>query len=242
GGVGEESSQRGSALKALGSSGLNMPQITQACAATSGTARVTSSTVSTWAMSRPATVAASVPAATGPRYARRVVGDDVLEPAVTAAGGEPRPDDGGFSGFHSFLTFLTGFEGQVAFHNFFPLLPGRVVEGYDGAYAGELARLGVVPYGLQARVLSALGAGQDVVIATATASGKSLVFQVPLASAVSRGGTGVVLYPTKALAHDQLGRLRALYGALRSPADPEPETAVATYDGDTAAERRAAVR
>lgn len=161
---------------------------------------------------------------------------------MTASGGEPRPDDGGFSSFHALLTSLPGYEGQVASYHFFPPRRGRVVEGYDGAYAGELARLGVVPYGHQARALSALGAGQDVVIATATASGKSLVFQVPLASAVSRGGTGVVLYPTKALAHDQLGRLRSIYGSLRGPESPEPETAIATYDGDTASERRSEVR
>ena len=161
---------------------------------------------------------------------------------MTASGGEPRPDDGGFSSFHALLTQLPDYDGQVASYHFFPPRRGRVVEGYSGPYAAELERLGVVPYGHQARALAALGAGEDVVVATPTASGKSLVFQLPLASAVSRGGTGVVLFPTKALAHDQLGRLRGLYGALRGPADPAPETAIATYDGDTASERRAAVR
>lgn len=211
-----------------------------------------------------AAVAASVPAQGGARYARTVVGDEALEPAARAAAADDAADaaegrgrrvasgadaaeggpvvPGGASSFHALLTQLPGYDGQVASYHFFPPRRAVLAEGYDGPYAEELSRLGVVPYGHQAAALRALGAGQDVVVATATASGKSLVFQVPLAAAVSRGGTGVVLYPTKALAYDQLGRLRALYGALRSPADPEPETAVATYDGDTAAERRAAVR
>jgi len=169
--------------------------------------------------------------------------DDVLEPAETAgdrSGRAAGPE--GVASFHALLTSLPGYEDQVAAYHFFPPRRGAVVDGYDGPYASELARLGIAPYAHQARALAALGGGEDVVIATPTASGKSLVFQVPLAAAVAGGGTGVVLYPTKALAHDQLGRLRALYAALREPGGPEPEAAIATYDGDTATERRAAVR
>src|SRR5690606_30825068 len=190
-----------------------------------------------------AAVAASLSGAREPRYARLLMRDDVLEPAETAgdrSGRAAGPE--GVASFHALLTSLPGYEDQVAAYHFFPPRRGAVVDGYDGPYASELARLGIAPYAHQARALAALGGGEDVVIATPTASGKSLVFQVPLAAAVAGGGTGVVLYPTKALAHDQLGRLRALYAALREPGGPEPEAAIATYDGDTATERRAAVR
>ncbi len=168
--------------------------------------------------------------------------DDVLEPAVGVPAEGPAAGAPEVTSFHALLTGLEGYEGQVASSHFFPPRRGAVEEGYAGPYAPELARLGVSPYGHQARGLSALGRGEDVVIATPTASGKSLVFQVPLAAAVARGGTGIVLFPTKALAHDQLGRLRATYAALRQASDPEPEEAIATYDGDTPGERRAAVR
>lgn len=72
----------------------------------------------------------------------------------------------------------------------------------------------------------ALG-GRSVVVATGTASGKSRCFQVPLAdAALTSGGkaTSLLLFPTKALAQDQL---RAL-GALGVPG-----LVPVTYDGDT---------
>ena len=72
----------------------------------------------------------------------------------------------------------------------------------------------------------ALG-GRSVVIATGTASGKSRCFQIPLADAALRSGgkaTSLLLFPTKALAQDQL---RAL-GALGVPG-----LVPVTYDGDT---------
>ncbi len=147
-----------------------------------------------------------------------------------------------FPSFHAMLTQLPGYEDQIASYHFFPPRRERRDAGYAGNYAGELRRLGIQPYGHQAAALDALGRGQDVVIATPTASGKSLVFQVPLAAAVARGATGIVLYPTKALAHDQLGRLRELYDRIRADGDVGPEDAIATYDGDTAADRRASVR
>ncbi|HEX7001152.1 MAG TPA: DEAD/DEAH box helicase, partial [Trueperaceae bacterium] len=176
--------------------------------------------------------------------------DRVLEQAadfVPDESGEPkgpagRPGLDAHASFHALLTQLPGYEDQVASYHFFPPRSGRREQAYAGPYAEELRRLDIAPHGHQAAALSALGSGEDVVIATPTASGKSLVFQVPLAAAVKRGGTGIVLYPTKALAHDQLGRLRHIYGALRGQREPEPGDAIATYDGDTAAERRANVR
>lgn len=169
-------------------------------------------------------VAASLSEPRRPRYARVGLADDA------------------HASFHALLTQLPGYEDQVASYHFFPPRRGRRVADYAGPYGDELRRLGVEPHAHQAAALGALGLGEDVVVATATASGKSLVFQVPLAAAVSKGGTGIVLYPTKALAHDQLGRLRELYAGLRGPGDPDPKEAIATYDGDTASDRRVAVR
>jgi DEAD/DEAH box helicase domain-containing protein len=73
------------------------------------------------------------------------------------------------------------------------------------------------------------------VVATATASGKSLCYKIPafenaLMCAASRA---LLLYPTKALAQDQLGKIRA-FGLRR--------VHPATYDGDTPQAMRADVR
>ena len=87
----------------------------------------------------------------------------------------------------------------------------------------------------QAAALDLIRAGRSVAIATGTASGKSLCYQLAVGEAAVEpaGGTALFLFPTKALAHDQL---RAL-GALELPG----VTAV-TYDGDCSAQEKAWAR
>ncbi len=87
----------------------------------------------------------------------------------------------------------------------------------------------------QARAIDLVRSGRSVVVATGTASGKSLCYQVPIAEAVRarRPGTALLLCPTKALAHDQLRTLARL----------EPLGVVAAcYDGDAGSQERAWVR
>ena len=87
----------------------------------------------------------------------------------------------------------------------------------------------------QAEAIDHLRAGRSVVVATGTASGKSLCYQLPIAEAVSTSvsGTALCVFPTKALAQDQLRALTAL---------GLPELVAATYDGDTGPEARTWVR
>ncbi|MCX4241066.1 DEAD/DEAH box helicase [Paraliomyxa miuraensis] len=114
-----------------------------------------------------------------------------------------------------------------------------------------LRRRGIAaPYEHQARALQALEAGRNVVLATSTASGKSLCFQVPLVQAVLRDphARALMVFPTKALARDQVESMRQLTGLLgpegasgRADGMGPGLVGVATYDGDTPpAERRAA--
>ena len=80
----------------------------------------------------------------------------------------------------------------------------------------------------QAAAIDLVRSGRTVAIATGTASGKSLCYQVPIAEAVSdrvRPGTALLLFPTKALAQDQL---RALDRARApGPGRRRPTTATA---------------
>ncbi|HET9443416.1 MAG TPA: DEAD/DEAH box helicase, partial [Acidimicrobiales bacterium] len=88
----------------------------------------------------------------------------------------------------------------------------------------------------QARAVDLARSGRSVAVATGTGSGKSLCFQVPIAEAVMRApgdAAALLVYPTKALAHDQL---RA-FGALDVPG-----LVAAPYDGDTDPDARAWVR
>lgn len=78
----------------------------------------------------------------------------------------------------------------------------------------------------QAEAIDALCNGEHTVVATPTASGKSLCYQVPVVDAVVRGerATALFLFPTKALANDQLQSMRSWL---------VPGLKAVTYDGDT---------
>ena len=88
----------------------------------------------------------------------------------------------------------------------------------------------------QAVAIDLLRDRRSVVVATGTASGKSLCYQAPIAEAVvedPRGATALLVFPTKALAQDQL---RAL-GALGIPG-----LTASPYDGDTSTKDRSRAR
>ena len=85
----------------------------------------------------------------------------------------------------------------------------------------------------QARAIDLARDGRSIALASGTASGKSLCFQVPIAEAAIEGGTSLLVYPTKALAQDQLQAL-ARWGV--------PGLVAATYDGDCTPEERTWVR
>lgn len=78
----------------------------------------------------------------------------------------------------------------------------------------------------QAECWKAAQRDEDFMVTTGTASGKSLCFNLPVLDKLLREphARAIYLYPTKALAQDQLRRLRVLAGK---------ELEVATYDGDT---------
>ena len=100
----------------------------------------------------------------------------------------------------------------------------------------RLALVGVTaPWEHQAAAADLAWEGQDVVVATGTASGKSLAYLLPVLSILLADDKATALYlsPTKALAVDQLRAVRGLNLA---------QVRAATYDGDTAPEERAWVR
>jgi DEAD/DEAH box helicase domain-containing protein len=120
-----------------------------------------------------------------------------------------------------------------------PARPGRPADWPD--WAPELlvdrfrARGIVRPWEHQAAAASLAHAGKSVVIATGTASGKSLAYQLPVLSALLTDGKTTALYlsPTKALAADQLRSLRSLV---------LPDVRAAAFDGDTEPPERDWVR
>jgi DEAD/DEAH box helicase domain-containing protein len=85
-------------------------------------------------------------------------------------------------------------------------------------------------------------AGRHVVVTTPTASGKTLCYNAPILSTILRDPSARALYlfPTKALAQDQLAELHELSDLLSRRNDLE--IGVFTYDGDTPQDARRAIR
>src|SRR5437762_4620186 len=94
------------------------------------------------------------------------------------------------------------------------------------------------PYTHQAAAAEAVHAGKNVVIVTPTAPGKTLCYNLPVLNAVLENSDtrALYLFPTKALAQDQLAELHDLNQRL------EDRFGVFTYDGDTPADARKAIR
>ena len=115
--------------------------------------------------------------------------------------------------------------------------------GLDGRLREALEQRGIgVFYTHQAAAIEHALAGRNVVITTPTASGKTLCYNAPVLSSVLRDAStrALYLFPTKALAQDQLAELLELSEELARR--DEAEVGVFTYDGDTPQDARRAIR
>ena len=121
---------------------------------------------------------------------------------------------------------------------------GRAAELPDGLPAAlreALLAAGIKQlHGHQRAAFDALRAGENVVISTGTASGKSLCYQLAVLDEYARDpqSRALLLFPTKALAQDQARKL----GALRMDAPGIRPAVPAIYDGDTPMDSRALLR
>ncbi len=115
-----------------------------------------------------------------------------------------------------------------------PPLPEALQQALDSAGAPRL-------WTHQAAAIGAARAGENVLVTTATASGKSLVFQLPVLEEALAGGPGraLFLFPLKALGQDQRAKLATLAAAAGLDGD---RASCAIYDGDTPAHERAKIR
>lgn len=97
-------------------------------------------------------------------------------------------------------------------------------------------------YTHQAQAIDAALRGENMVVVASAAGGKSLCFQTPILHGLldDPRARALCLFPTKALAQDQLNALSAM--AQMAQVQPEGGKAVATYDGDTPQGRRAEIR
>ncbi len=133
-----------------------------------------------------------------------------------------------------------GYSGQIVHIEDIPPRPARFAEPsrpIPDALGLRLREMGVEAlYTHQAQALDAVRAGRSVAVVTGTASGKTLCYNLPVLERLltNHSATALYLYPTKALAQDQLGKLKQ----FRLPA----RVGVCAYDGDTSRDDRAAAR
>jgi DEAD/DEAH box helicase domain-containing protein len=145
------------------------------------------------------------------------------------------------SEFISYLTTREDYAGQVVHVEHLPARAARygdLAGALHPALQAALQQRGLTRfYSHQAEAINAARAGQHVIVATGTASGKTLCYNVPVLDTVLHEplARALYLFPTKALAQDQLRSLNELTATLQ-------DVRVATYDGDTPHTTRARIR
>ena len=159
--------------------------------------------------------------------------DTLLQQAVARLGTSPRP--GGPDG-EPIVTATRRLPAVAASYAPFP-------EETDPRLTAALAARGIEQlYTHQAAAFAHVLAGRNVVTITPTASGKTLCYNAPVLDAILKDPStrALYLFPTKALAQDQLAELHAL--AELAIHHGAPEIGVFTYDGDTPSDARRAIR
>ncbi|MDF1578526.1 MAG: DEAD/DEAH box helicase, partial [Desulfobulbales bacterium] len=154
--------------------------------------------------------------------------------------------NGAGSGVDEYIAALKGssrFGPQVVHHEEIPAHPSRfsdLAEPLPPLLAEALAAAGFDKlYHHQATAVDLIRRGRDVIVATPTASGKSLIYNLPVFERImAGGGKGLYLFPLKALAQDQLRAVDKLAGFISK--DLRPRGAIC--DGDTSSYHRRKIR
>nr|WP_158203525.1 DEAD/DEAH box helicase [Halomarina oriensis] len=133
------------------------------------------------------------------------------------------------------------YDGQLAYQRRTPgSAAATAAIDLDHRVAGALSRRDIdEPFRHQTAAIEAVRAGDHVILATPTASGKSLAYTVPaFERALESNGTTLYVAPMKALINDQAATLRDIAADLGFGESVD----VATYTGDTSTKERENIR
>ncbi|NVM44230.1 MAG: DEAD/DEAH box helicase [Candidatus Lokiarchaeota archaeon] len=143
--------------------------------------------------------------------------------------------------FEDFLKFIKSqdfYVGQIFHIEHIPELKARF-EGLDKPLRKRLERWlnnkGIKLWRHQAEAINSIRQGNNTVIVTSTASGKSLCYNLPVLDYIlnNEKTTALYLFPTKALARDQYSQLKDILSDTNIK-----ENRIGVYDGDTAPEEK----
>ncbi len=133
---------------------------------------------------------------------------------------------------------------QVVHHQELAAQPAAFAQNrssWPGVLEDALKHMGIdALYKHQVDATDGVRRGENVIVSTPTASGKSLIYNLPVFEQIMRvpDATALYLFPLKALAQDQLRAIEELSSLL--PAELRPAAAI--YDGDTTAYQRKKLR
>ncbi|THB78497.1 MAG: DEAD/DEAH box helicase, partial [Desulfobacteraceae bacterium] len=141
-----------------------------------------------------------------------------------------------------------GFENDIVCHR--SLSPVNAAfadaDALDGKVLPAVLRcLGIERlYKHQHKAIQQIRQGRHTVIATPTASGKSLIYNLPVLEELVENPQAHALYlfPLKALARDQLDTVNGLLKALNLEFNPEKTLSAAVYDGDISSYQKTKIR
>ncbi len=124
---------------------------------------------------------------------------------------------------------------EAVYAPFPPGIDPRLLQALESRGARQL-------YSHQAEAFADVAAGRNVVVTTPTSSGKTLCYNLPVLDRILKSPEtrALYLFPTKALAQDQMAELHELVGAL-GEVEGAP-IGVHTYDGDTPQDARRTIR
>ena len=141
--------------------------------------------------------------------------------------------------FVEYIKHLPSYENQIAHVEILPARHARhqsLHKPFSEELETALERAGMWPlYTHQAAACDAIAEGKNVIVVTPAASGKTLCYNLPVLQAthLDRSSHALYLFPTKALAQDQLRALNELISLMPTRVKP------ATFDGDTSPQDRA---
>lgn len=140
--------------------------------------------------------------------------------------------------FLQYMQQMPGYRGQIVHQRVLPVRSasyGTPAVAISDDLKDKLERAGITGlYTHQARAFDLAKEGKNILVVSGTASGKSLCYNLPVLDELNKNKKAKALYlfPTKALAQDQMRALREI----------DPSVYAATYDGDTPREDRGAIR
>jgi len=153
--------------------------------------------------------------------------------------------EGGVSGFLEHIAKGREYRGELVHVETIPARKAATAELAEPLHPAVQAALGAQGirslYTHQVHAIERVRAGENVVVVSGTASGKSLAYTIPVAerSLADEAATSLMLFPTKALAQDQLRSFTAFASLLEGAG---ARMKAGTYDGDTSPSSRRTLR